>query len=173
VTKPISLLTYKIVTLPYIQQIDVNESIDWAIEMIELGYESLTLYMLSSFSKPANYFEIIKYVTETVDELGLTLKDGEEAILSYAGYYVYQIAKGHKVRENLTEIYTFCQSRNYEGLIYDFHLLHWAWDQLDYEDSKFNHYWSGATRANIETIVIEESKKWLKKNEMHFAQSIT
>jgi photosystem II stability/assembly factor-like uncharacterized protein len=149
---------------------DVNRKLE---ELMELGYESLTLYMLSSFSKPANYFEIIKYVTETVDELGLTLKDGEEAILSYAGYYVYQIAKGHKVRENLTEIYTFCQSRNYEGLIYDFHLLHWAWDQLDYEDSKFNHYWSGATRANIETIVIEESKKWLKKNEMHFAQSIT
>ena len=50
-TKPISELTYKIVPYPEIQQVDTNESLDWAIEMMELGYESPTLYMLASFNK--------------------------------------------------------------------------------------------------------------------------
>lgn len=38
-------MTYKIVVFPEIQQVDTNESIDWAIEMMELGYESPTLHI--------------------------------------------------------------------------------------------------------------------------------
>ena len=41
--KPISELTYKIVAFPEIQQADTNESIDWAVEMMEHGYNSPTL----------------------------------------------------------------------------------------------------------------------------------
>lgn len=61
-TKPISELTYKIVAYPEIQQVDTNESIDWAIEMMELGSENMTLYMLASFNKPTNFCEVIDYV---------------------------------------------------------------------------------------------------------------
>lgn len=170
-TRPISELTYKIVAFSEIQQVDTNESIDWAIEMMELGYESPTLYMLASFNKPTNYFEVIDYVTDTVKELGLELKSGDDAVLSYASYYVYQIAKGQKVRENLTELYKFCQMRDYEDLVYDFYLLYWAWDDLDYEDNEYNHYWDEARRANIEQIVVDEAKKWIEKNKKHYAQN--
>lgn len=166
----ISELTYKIVAFPEIQQVDTNESIDWAIEMMELGYESPTLHMLAGFTKPTNYFEVIDYVTDTVKELGLEMKKGDDAILSYASYYVHQIASGQRVRENLTELYKFCQMRDYEDLVYDFYLLYWAWDDLDYEDTEYNNYWNGATRKNIEQVVIDEAKKWVKINEKHYAQ---
>ncbi len=169
-TRPISELTYKIVAFPEIQQIDTNESIDWAIEMMELGYESQTLYMLASFNKPTNYFEVIDYVTNTVKELGLEIKKGDNAILSYASYYIHQIAKGQKVRKNLTELYKFCQLEGYEDLVYSFYRLYWAWDHLDYEDNKYNHYWDGARRANIEQIVIDEAIKWIEKNKKYYAQ---
>ena len=138
--KPISELTYKIVAFAEIQQVDTNESIDWAIEMMELGYESASLHMLAGFTKPTNYFEVIAYVKDTLDELRIEMKSGDDAILSYACYYVHQIAKGQIVRENLTELYKFCQMRDYEDLVYDFYLLYWAWNQLDYEDSDCNHY---------------------------------
>ena len=166
----ISELTYKIVAFTEIQQVDTNESIDWAIEMMELGYESPTLYMLAGFNKPTNYFEVIDYVTDTVKELGLEMKNGDNAILSYASYYVHQIAKSQKVRENLTDLYKFCQMRDYEDLVYDFYLLYWAWDALDYEDNEYNHYWEGARRANIENIVIDEANNWIEKNKKHYAQ---
>ncbi|MFK7952854.1 MAG: hypothetical protein AB8B73_08400 [Ekhidna sp.] len=170
VSKQISNLTYKIVAFPEIQQVDTNESIDWAIEMMELGYESPTLFMLASFNKPTNYFEVIDYVKDAAKELKLEMKTGEAGILSYASYYVHQIAKGEKVRENLTELYKFCQIRDYEDLVYDFYLLYWAWDQLDYEDSEHNHYWDGATRSNIQQIVVEEANQWIKRNREHYAQ---
>tara|TARA_R110000796_G_scaffold185330_2_gene302099 strand:- start:187805 stop:188320 length:516 start_codon:yes stop_codon:yes gene_type:complete len=168
--KPISQLTYKIVAFLEIQQVDTNESIDWAIEMMELGYESPTLYMLASFNKPTNYSEVINYVTDTVEELGLEMKSGDSATLSYTSYYVHQIAKGQRVRENLTELYKFCQMRDYEDLVYDFYLLYWAWVSLDYEDHTYNHYWDGARKENIKTIVMDEAKKWLKKNKEHYEQ---
>lgn len=98
------------------------------------------------------------------------MKTGDAGILSYASYYVHQIAKGEKVRENLTELYKFCQMGDYQDLVYDFYLLYWAWEDLDYEDNEYNHYWSGAIRKNIEQIVIDESKKWIEKNLEHYAQ---
>lgn len=168
--RQISELTYKIVAFPEIQQIDTDECIDWALEMMELGYESPTLHMLASFNKPTNYFEVIDYVTNTIQELGLEMKNGDDAVLSYASYYVHQIAKGENVRDNLTKLYKFCQMRDYEDLVYDFYLLYWAWDDLDYDDNDYNNYWNGARRSNIETIVVDEAKKWIEMNLKHYAQ---
>lgn len=166
----ISELTYKIVAFEEIQQVDTNESIDWAVEMMELGYESPSLFMLAGFNKPTNYFEVIDYVKDTVSELGLKMKTGDDATLSYASFYVHQIAKKERIRENLTELYKFCQMRDYEGLVYDFYLLYWAWDDLDYEDNEHNHYWDGARRSNIEQIVVQEAKMWIEKNKENYAQ---
>jgi hypothetical protein len=168
--RPLSKLTFKIVAFHEIQQADTDESVDWAIEMMELGYESPTLFMLASFTKPTNYFEVIGFLKDTIEELGLEMKSGEDATLSYASYYVHQIANGQKVRENLTELYRFCQMRDYEQLVYDFYLLYWAWDDLDYEDTEYNYYWDGVRRNNIEATVIEEAKKWIEKNKQHYAQ---
>jgi hypothetical protein len=169
-TKSISELTYKIVAFPEIQQVNTNESIDWAIEMISLGYESPTLFMLASFVKPTNYFEVIDYIKNSVKELGLKMKTGDEATISFASYYVHQIAKGKSIRENLTELYKFCQMRNYDDLIYNFYLLFWAWDDLDYEDLEHNHYWDGARRSNMEQIVVAEARKWIEINKKYYAQ---
>lgn len=168
--KPISELTYKIVAFPEIQRVDTNESIYWAVEMMELGYNSPTLYMLAGINKPTNYFEVIDYVTDTVSELGLEMKSGDNATLSYASFYVHQISKAKEIRRNLTELYKFCQMRHYEELVYDFYLLYWAWDDLDYEDNEYNHYWYGARRENIEQIVIDVAKKWIEENKKHYAQ---
>jgi len=170
-TKSISNLTYKIVAFTEVEQVDCNESIDWAIEMMELGHESPTLFMLAGFSKPTNYFEVINYVTNTVQELGLEMKNGKDAILSYASFYVRPMSIGLRVRENLTELYQFYLRRDFDNLIYDFYMLYHAWDYLGYEDTEYNPYWDGATRENIEQIVIDFSKKWMTKNEDHFAQS--
>jgi hypothetical protein len=159
------------VAFPEIGDVDVDESIDWAIEMIELGYESSTLYKLASVSKPANYFETIQYVKKAVPELGLTLKIGDDAILSFASFFVQQIAAGERIRENLTELYEFCKKRDYEELVYDFYLLYWAWDRLDCDDSNYSGYWDGAGRENIGRIVVREAKKWIEKNRHRYEQN--
>lgn len=161
--KSYSLLTYKILAFPEIQEINSDDCVDWAIEMIELGHENLELYNLAAFSKPTNYFEIKTFVKDVIEGLGLRELSGEEAILSYAKFYIHQIAKSQDIRNNLKELYKFCQTRDYEELVYDFFLLYWAWDQLDYEDYNENHYWKGARNSNIQQIVIGEAKKWVDK----------
>ena len=150
-SKPISELTYKVVAFSEIQQVDTNDGIDWAIEMLELGYESRTLGMLASIKKPSNDFEVIDYVKNAVEELGLKLRNGDDAILSYASYYVNQIVREENIRENLNKLYKFCKSK-------------------DYEDTGNNHYWDGARRNNIGRIVVDEAKKWVEKNRKRYAQ---
>ena len=51
-------LTYKIVAFQDINEIQSDEIIQWAIEMIELGYRSENLFMLASFEKKSNFYEI-------------------------------------------------------------------------------------------------------------------
>jgi len=168
--KPISELTYKIVALTEIEPFDTNECIDWAIEMMELGHESPTLFMLASFSKPTSYFEIIDYVRNTIKELGLEMKNGDDAVISYVSYSVQQIIKKEKIRKNLTDLYKFCLRRDFDNLVYNFYLLYWAWDQLDYEDDNNNHYWEGVTRDNIEQIVVNEAIKWIETYSKNYEQ---
>lgn len=166
----ISELTYKIVTLEDIIQFDPNECIDWAIEMIELGHDSPNLLMLASLQKPSNYFEVREHVKNALEELGLQIKHGEDAVKSYSYYFIKQIAKNDNVRQNLTELYKLCQARDYEESVYDFYLLYWAWDELDYHDTSSNAYWDGVTRTNIEDKVVEYARNWINQNESYYTQ---
>jgi len=137
--KPVSDLTYKMIAIPELPLVNTDESVDWAIEMIELGYESPSLFMLASFSKPTNYFEILRYIKDSVNELGFEFKTGRNAILSYATYYIRKIAKGHNVRVNLGKISGFCADCDMDDFIFDFCLLSWAWGDIDYGNIEFNH----------------------------------
>lgn len=166
--KQISNLTYKIVAFTEIQQIDINDSIDWALEMINLGFESPTLFMLASIKKPANYFEAIEYVKDAIQELGFEMKNGDNATLSYASYYIHLIANGHFVRDNLTKLYQFCQIRDYESLVFEFYLLYWAWDDLDYEENAYSPYWEEATPSNIQQIIVDVAQKWITANKKFY-----
>lgn len=169
--KPISPLTCKIIAFSEITEADNNEAIDWALEMMELGYESTSLFMLASFTKPVLYYEIADYLNATLKELKIPTKTGEAAIISYSSYYIDKIATGENVRLNLGIGYYLCQKHNYEGILYDFYLLHWAWDDIDYGSIEYNPYWEGATIDNIEQIVIGTAKKWLIENKEFYVVS--
>jgi hypothetical protein len=164
-------LTYKVVAFSEVPNFNMDECVDWAIEMISLGYESPSLFILAGLSKPTNYFETVEYLQATLDELHLKVKTGEDGVLSYSSYFIEQIAKGNKVKENLSAVYKFCQAKDYEKPIFDFYLLYWAWDDLDY-GNEVQSYWPDADKQNIESIVISTADKWVKKNKMFYAQTI-
>lgn len=100
------------------------------------------------------------------------MKSGDNATLSYASFYLQQMANGNKVKENLNIVYNLCRMRDYEELVYDFFLLYWAWDDLDYDDTHPNHYWDEVSRNNIEQTVIEQSRKWIEKNKIQYELKI-
>ncbi len=166
----ISDLTYKVVALSEVIQLDPNECVDWAIEMLELGYETPNLLILAGCDKTIAYVEIKPYLESAANELGLKLKIGDDGVISYSYYFIKEISLGKKVRPNLAELYKFCQQRDYEGIVYDFYLLYWAWDQIDYDDTNQNHYWEGTNKENIEKTVVRVANDWLNENKEHYIQ---
>jgi hypothetical protein len=165
----ISDLTYKVVAFREFPNFDTDECVDWAFEMIFLGYDTPSLLILAGLTKPTNYFEVADYLPQVLSSLHLTQKTGDEATLSYCSYYIKKIANSDNIRNNLTQVYKLCKDRNYEKLVYDFYQLYWAWDDIDYGND-YIHYWESAKRDNIEKIVVDTANKWIVKNEQHYRQ---
>ena len=165
----VSDLTYKVVTYSDLTTVNGDDCVDWAIEMLQFGHETSSLLILAGLTKPTNQFGVRDYLKRTLSELKLDEKTGDDATLSYSSYYITKISRGEEVKRNLGIVYEFCLARNYEKIIYDFYLLYWAWGDLDY-GNEYQEYWPDANKNNIEQIVIETAKKWVLKNEKHYAQ---
>ena len=168
---PISDLTYKVVAYRAIEPVDSNESIDWAVEMMLVGYESQALDILAGILKPTTYREVIDYVEAAVRELGLQMKTGEDALLSYASYYLRHMANGQEVKAHLKALYKFytVSEPYFEPPFHDFYRLYWAWHDIDYFEqhptgyATHDFYWAGSDKTNIESFVIGEAKKWMER----------
>ena len=164
---PISPLTNKVIAYQEITDFNTDDCIDWAIEMIGLGFDNENIIMLAGLSKPTNYFETIKLLNNALAELGLQPKTGEDAIVSYCSTYISNIANGVAVRLNLNNVDNLCIALGYPLPIYDFYLLWWAWSDLDYDPDAYPTYWGGASIDNIEQLVINYAKSWLKEHKAH------
>jgi len=159
---PISPLTNKVIAYQEIPNFDMDSCVDWAIEMIELGYDTDNILMLAGLSSPINYFEAIALLNKALAELGLQPKIGEEAVVSYSSYYISKIAQSIDVRSNLNSIDRLCLNLEYPSVIYNFYLLWWAWADLDYDPNAYSTYWEGASIDNIEQLVVNYANDWLK-----------
>jgi len=163
----ISPLTYKIVAHATIPEYNTDEAVDWAIEMMRLGYDSEYILILAGLSKPTNRFETARYIDAALTELDLEPKTGQEAIVSYSYYYINQIANGIRVKYNLAKVCDLCIQLDMERSIFDFYLLHWAWTDIDWPNNNgLQWYWDGADKDNIEQITIDTAKKWLVDNNL-------
>lgn len=143
---------------------ETDECVDWAFEMVNLGYQTPTLLLLAGFNKPTNYFQTIEYLKESLKELKLEAKTGDQGIIFYSSYFVRKLARAENVKENLTTLYEYCKVKNYEKIIFDFYLLYWAWDDLDHGINP-QHYWPEANPQNIVQIVFAAAQRWLSQNE--------
>ena len=156
--KPTSDLTYKILVHSEIPDFKTDDCIDWAIDMLKLGYDTENLRILAGISKHTYHDEIDQYLKATLTELGPTEIQGDEGIQIYCTCLVKNIIKGTKIKESLRDIYECCIANDMERSIFDFWLLYWAWQDLDY-GMEYQRYWDGADKNNIEQIVVETAKK--------------
>ncbi len=155
-----SSLTSKILAYKELQDFDINEAIDWAVDMLTLGYETPSLLILSGFSKPTNFYDAEEYLKGSIKELGLKIPERNVAIFQYCKYLIEKIADEENVKGNLYQLYKIAGTIDDDKRIFDFYLLYWAWSDLDY-GLEYQHYWDGATPKNIEQVVIEQAKKYL------------
>jgi hypothetical protein len=158
-----SELSGKMLAYKYLKDFNIEESIDWAVDMITLGYETPSLLILAGISKPAHFFETEKYLIQALDELGFTIPSKDEALLLYSRLLIEQIAKSIDIKINLYKLCRIAMDSNYEKSIFDFYLLYRAWDDLDYGNGS-QHYGPDVDRSNIETVAVATAKGWLNRH---------
>ncbi len=135
---------------------DIDEKwAEWAIEMMQAGYEIESLYQLAGIYKPYNQFELQELTSKVLNDLNLDYSDKRKTLKNYIYYLVsanfdkpdnyFEILK--EFRDIYYEVDMDCEFQNLT-------LLYWAKDDLIYEDNQ--HYWEGANRANIDTIIRQE-----------------
>jgi hypothetical protein len=74
-------LTSKMLAYQHLKNFDIDQAIDWAVEMLSLGYETPSLLILAGISKPTNFFEAEKYLLRSINELGIELPEEHDAIV--------------------------------------------------------------------------------------------
>lgn len=170
----LSDLTYKVVAYGYMSQLNSDDVINWALDMLDLNFTVPSLYILASIEKGSPFYDVEPYLEQALSELELKRKTDGEARVSFCRYYINEIANQKNVRANVKALSDICISEDYADEIYDFYNLNFAW--MDFENDPnypFNHYWDGATAKNIEQICIEEAEKWLDKFEEQYEQNPT
>lgn len=120
--------------------------------MLELGQDGVYLKMLASMSAPFNHFEVAEYRDRSLEELGLGGTTDSEAIDRYAVETLRVAAVDEaEMLTALALVKDLCIAFNYPKSLYDFYLLHCAYEDL--QDSEVQWYWKGADRSNIGSVI--------------------
>ena len=159
--KPV-LSTYKILK-EKASNADIGESwADWAIEMMQVGYEAESLYQLAGISKPFNQFELQDLTNKVLNDLQLDYSDKQKTIKNYIYFLLKSnLEKTDKYYEVLKEFRDIYYELDMESEFQDLALLFWAKDDLIYDENQ--HYWDGANRTNIDKIIREQFEIYIKR----------
>lgn len=160
--KNFQILTDYILSFSVSDTFNTNLIEEWTMGLINSGYESDSIYMLASFSKPIVYYEIESYLKKVFLELELEVKNKFEAEYSFLKYYINQIANSKSVRANLRLVSDFFYSFESDIIIRDFYLLNYAWEDL--EEFGISNYYNNVELNTIEKVVIEKAMLWIEKN---------
>ena len=144
-----------------IDTFDYNLAVDWAIELINKGLNTESVFMLASFSKPVESQEIKPYINPVLKELGLQEKYGEYSTIAKAHYHLDMIIHNVDVWQNLTEVYNLCNHTDHAYELTTFYRIYHAW--WNFQDGIPNWYFEGATPDNIEQILMDQARIWIEK----------
>lgn len=142
---------------------DINEGwTDWAVEMLQAGYEEESLYELAGISKPFNQFELQDLTNKVLNDLQLDYSDKLETTKNYVCFLLkYHLEKPDMYFNVLKEFRDIYYELDMETEFHDLAMLYWAKDDLIYEDNQY--YWDGANRGNIDKIIKEQFEIYIEK----------
>jgi hypothetical protein len=144
--------TYKVLAQKVLKQTIAEDCIDWALEMIEAGFESEHLYILAGLSVSTNRFELDEIINKTLKELSIDNDTDEEIIQGYVYYLTSEAFESNiPAKVALNKLRKLCQDRNYDDDLLPFYLLACAQVELDELGVQF--YWKDADKSNIDSII--------------------
>lgn len=133
---------------------------DWAIEMMEAGFESDHLFMLAGMSKPFNQFEMQDLTDKVLADFGLRYDDGKTVLGNYASFLIQSsLGDESKYLKTLRELHSVYLHTQPATDYLKFYLLYLAKEDLEQQEVQW--YWPNADRSNINAVIREEFEKWL------------
>lgn len=137
--------------------------INWAVEMMLVGFEGENLIALAGISKPYDQFELTMLTDKVFGELGLDYSDKERVIQNYVSYlFIETLDKKRSLKKTIETVGKLHLDLHYESPYIDFYHLKYA--RLDLEHSEAQFYWEGANRQNIDAVCTEVIQEWLARN---------
>ena len=159
--------TYKVLGSRALQQDSAEDWIDWALEMMEAGFESEHLIILAGLSPSLNRFEFDDIVTKTLKELSLDRFSEDEKVNGYIYYFISEALQGQiSTKAVLQNCRKICQLRDYDDAFYPFYLLAYAQEELDEFGVQF--YWQDANSDNLDLIINTQFLEWINDYEIRF-----
>lgn len=156
--------TYKVLVEKALQGGSIEVWKDWALEMMEAGFETEHLILLAGLLPNVNRFQLEDIINKALKELSLDTMSDEDIVYGYV-YYLIDQALNSKMssKEVLGILKNLCMDRNYDKELFDFYLLAYAKQELEEAGEQF--YWDGANNGNINTIINTEFLEWKSKYE--------
>jgi hypothetical protein len=161
------LSTYKILKKKAFNE-NIDETwIDWALEMIEAGYQSENLYMLAGKTKPFNQFEFQELTENVLKDLGFNYTNTDVVLKNYVYYLISSsIDRPDDYSKTLRELKNICQDLDMDATYIDFYHLYYAKCDLNVDEVQW--YWDGANRENIDQIIEDIFRKWMIEYERQY-----
>jgi hypothetical protein len=133
-----------------------HQCVDWAIGMLERGYEGNYLLRLAGMLPPYNHFEISDLRDRALNELCIDDVNKDLALQNYATEVLTDAIRGRRSMISAIEIVKeLCIANDYQRELMDFYLLYFAYTDLQESDVQW--YWPDATRQNINEVVRERA----------------
>jgi hypothetical protein len=159
--QPMHVSTETIWGLRVLQKCWAEHYAEWAVGMLEAGYDSKNLRMLAGIEPRSSVFEAEDYFQRTVSELGLTEPLKETAIKAYSIYVAEQII-GRKVpaRDGVKMLFRVCMESDYPKYLMIWFNLDDACDDIRCGGEPWSY--PGLTKDNLEATVIKEAKAFIE-----------
>lgn len=143
--------------------IDSQEVVNWATDAIVFGSDSKCLRILAGLCPPFDRDEIKRLLGAALKELQIDeLPEQLQVPVYVTSILKAMLDKELPRNEALRRISDLYLQRNYDGHLKDFYHLYYAkWDLESYNEQ---YYWAGANRSNIDRLIDDYSKKWLKNH---------
>lgn len=162
--KNIPSSTYKILLNKALNRAVDDSWAFWAIEMIEAGFESDSLYVLAGILEPYNQFELEVLTSNVFDDLDLNYKNKNEVVQNYIRFLITNsINKPETFISVLKELSDFYFELDLDSNLSDFDRLYLAKKDLLLDEFQWN--WKEANRSNIYLIINNYFIAWKTKFE--------
>jgi hypothetical protein len=139
-----------------------GECVDWAIAMLERGYDSRSLRILAGTDPPFNHFELAELRDKALDDIGAS-REPENALTTFAAEILRSgLAGERRLWEAVVHVKDLCIEADYARELYPFYLLAFAAEDLEHEPVQW--YWEGADRSNIDRIIREQARIFVEKH---------